>query len=155
MCAKRWLALVFLAVVIVATAACGGQNQGAQEDQVSQGVQGKKHFRNVYWGMSRDQVKAAETAKPAENSDETLLAYECKLMDRYDCTLFYVFSNEGELVAGGYELKTLNTPLGEETNLSSPDALESNLMLAVDLYDEIKNDLNEKLGKICYMQRKH
>jgi hypothetical protein len=149
MSAKRLsLALSCIIATVLLAAGCGGGGeQPGQATQLDTG--GKPDFRNARWGMTREQVESVETA-PADtaNTDETRLLFKDKMLDLFDCSLFYIFSDEGLLVAAGYEMDASNTNFcGEGSQLSEEDAQLANRMKAVDFYHEVTQNLVGQYGQ--------
>jgi hypothetical protein len=86
-------------------------------------------FRKVRWGMTMDQVKAAESAKP-KTEKENVLGYEVSLPGFSDVVLVYVFAGN-RLVRANYGV------IVEHTN--DNDYIED--------YRTLVGDLTQKYGK--------
>jgi hypothetical protein len=150
MFAKRlFTASAFIVISSLLVAGCGGGQSEQTPPSSTTTAGGKADFRNVSWGMTKDQVRSLETAPPdPTNTDETKLVFKGKLLDKFDCSLFYIFSDEGKLVAGGYEMDALNTNFcGEDSQLSAEDQQLANKMKAVDFFHEVTQELTAKYGE--------
>jgi hypothetical protein len=86
-------------------------------------------FRKVFWGMSRDQVKALEPSKLSSEKEGTLI-YHADLPEFGKVVIGYSFA-EGKLVIAVY--------VSEEKH--------TNANLYIDDYDKIKGILTAKYGK--------
>lgn len=69
-------------------------------------------FRNVAWGMSRDQVKTLETLPLDEERREGLSYYDFKI-DNKECALIYLFTNADELKSATYFFLSKHTTLND------------------------------------------
>lgn len=58
-------------------------------------------FRNINWGMSMDEVRAAEAAEPYEETDDGLLYENIIVDDLINAQLSYCFT-DGKLTEAGY-----------------------------------------------------
>lgn len=68
----------------------------------------KLAFRNTYWGMTKDQVKATEEEKPIHETED-LIIYEDTLMG-YDVSYAYIFANSNYLLnRSAYTFKIVHT----------------------------------------------
>ena len=144
MFAKRLFAIAAF-FCLSAIIGCGGQEEQAEQ---STDTSGKPHFREARWGMVREEVGSTETAEAdPENTDEIVLAFKDQLMDRFDCKLFYTFSDEDQLVAAGYEMDAAGTDFCGETNLTGEDLELANKMKAVDFFNEMKKNLITQYGQ--------
>jgi hypothetical protein len=103
-------------------------------------------FRNVKWGMTQDEVIQAEELKsPSKKSDS--LNYTINNMYNYRTTLIYNFDSNGVLNNALYNFFNPLANGKDATSLlfgtnSARDLDET----AVDLYNQLKNDLTQKYG---------
>ncbi|MGG1617393.1 hypothetical protein ACIFQM_23170 [Paenibacillus sp. NRS-1782] len=82
--------------------ASGGSASSTVHETVAsenKGYQGKISFRNVGWGMSKEQVKASEDMK-VEEEDQEAIAYYSKILG-LESGLMYFFVDD-QLVRAGY-----------------------------------------------------
>lgn len=91
-------------------------------------------FRNVRWGMTMEEVEAAETAELLKDlsgefgeKGKTRLAYRCRLLDKYYSFLAYIFDSN-KLIAALYQVSETDE----------------------DLYSEITDILTIKYGEPAY-----
>lgn len=142
---------IFVIAVFIhlsAIISCGGPGEQAEQSTATAADQGKPHFKEARWGMTKEQVESSETAAiDTENTDESMFYYKGRLLDRFDCKLFYCFSEESQLVAAGYEMDAGNTDFCGETNLTGEDLELANKMKAVDFFDEMKKGLISQYGQ--------
>lgn len=124
-------------------ASCGGGG----DQQASYEVPDKTHFRNTCWDMTRDHVIAVEQAEKVPG-DDAILRYRCKIQDKFDCELFYLFDDENRLVAAGYEMNAEESEFGDLSEIEDElERLVANRKLAVDFFLEFKVDLTNKFGE--------
>ncbi|WP_342414975.1 hypothetical protein NST83_16685 [Paenibacillus sp. FSL R10-2782] len=111
--------------------ASGGSDSSTVHETVAtenKGYQGKISFRNVGWGMSKEQVKASEDMK-VEEEDQESIAYYSKILG-LESGLMYFFVDD-QLVRAGY--------LVTEKHTNKNDYIEN--------YNDLKKSLTEKYGK--------
>ena len=112
---KQVIAFILLVVLTVSSIACssGGQAQPStsevpnlqassqqQPESKSSYVNKDPDFRNVNWGMSKEEVKLYETESLAEEDTDTLLYYVEVL--NLEAALMYFFNENNELYEAGY-----------------------------------------------------
>ena len=105
---KAILVAIFLTLVLVASGFAGD-------------------FRNAEWGMTREQVKAEEKAKPLKSRGESLLKYTTEIMG-LEVHIHYYFER-GRLKHGSYDF------------ISVPDSGCS------EVFDELVNKIGRKYGE--------
>ena len=136
--------LILFAFFVCLASGCGD----GQDQQAGYKVPEKTYFRNTCWGMTKDHVKAVEEAELIPG-DETMLRYRCRLEDRFDCELFYLFDDENLLVAAGYQMNAEENQFGDESEMEIEDEVErrnNNRRLTVDFYLEYQTKLTGEFG---------
>ena len=64
-------------------------------------------FRNVNWGMSKEQVKKLETAVFISN-EKTYIMYSTTV-NGFDCILMYIFTEDNKLSGARYSFEQKHT----------------------------------------------
>ncbi|WP_071428246.1 hypothetical protein [Merdimmobilis hominis] len=98
---KRLIALACIVAVLLS--ACGngdgaaGNNQGASSLSTSQ-AEDSTVFRNVKWGMSKEDVVASEQHEPSYSNEKSrIIIYEDQLVCGLNSTLMYIFDYNFQL----------------------------------------------------------
>lgn len=119
---KRITAMILTLIIIFTIVGCSQGGTNTTNSNI------KYDFRNIKWGMTRDEVKASESATLKYDTTQ-YLRYECNVSG-YSTNLIYLFNPQDKLVSSMYVLNIEH----------------SNYNLYLDDYKTLYKELTNKYG---------